>query len=178
MILTGAAILDAVKKKEIVINPFTEDALNPNSVNYKLGEEIYSLSYTERNISGHPTLEKLQQVNGRYLLRAGHLYLGHTLEVIGSDVYVTSLIGRSSIGRLGLFVQVSANIGHVGAIHAWTLELFPTIDIFVYPKQNIGQVSFWKCIGEQHGYEGWFGRHNLPKASKLHDSEYQTVCQI
>ena len=81
---------------------------------------------------------------------------------------MTSLIGRSSIGRLGLFVQLSANLGHRGVLHRWTLELLPAMDIYVYPGQVIGQVSFWTAVGEVLPYDGWYGRHDLPMPSKLH----------
>lgn len=167
MILTGQAIHDAVQNGEIIFDPFNASAINPNSINYRLGETIFQVS-DEAEIM-KPCLQKLRKHNGKYLLKKGCLYLGHTLETIGSDVYVTSLIGRSSVGRLGLFVQVSANLGHVGAIHRWTLELVPTLDIYVYPRQIIGQVSFWKCMGSQEQYSGWFGRHNQPVQSKLHN---------
>ena len=59
-----------------------------------------------------------------------------------------SLIGRSSIGRLGLFLQVSANLGHVTSCHKWTLELFPCKNIRIYPRMKIGQISFWSTLGD------------------------------
>jgi dCTP deaminase len=102
------------------------------------------------------------------LLRKGQLYLCHTAERLGSTRFVTSLIGRSSIGRLGLFVQLSANLGHRGTVHRWTLELLPAIDIYVYPGQTIGQVSFWANVGDVAEYKGWYGRHDAPMLSKLH----------
>lgn len=170
MILTGSAIRDAIASGEIVFDPFVDNAVNPNSLNYRLGDEIFRV----RQKKGVENAEqvKMRPKRGRYLLRKGNLYLGHTLETIGSTVYVTSLIGRSSIGRLGLFVQVSANLGHVGAIHRWTLELVPVIDIYVYPGQTIGQVSFWRCFGDQEQYGGWFGRYDLPTPSKYHDPRF------
>ena len=156
-----------------MINPFCEQAVNPNSVNYRLGTEIYQI---RTNGNGEHLEKRLLGIkNGRCLLRRGNLYLGHTLEEIGSKKYVTSLIGRSSIGRLGLFVQVSANLGHVGAIHRWTLELVPALDCYVYPGQTIGQVSFWTCMGDQVLYDGWFGRHDTPMSSKHHDPSFSNI---
>jgi dCTP deaminase len=37
------------------------------------------------------------------------------------------------MGRLGLFLQLSANVGHTGTFHNRTLEIYPTINIIVYP---------------------------------------------
>ena len=169
MILTGAAIADAVEAGDIVIDPFDASRLNPNSYNYRLGAEMIQVTGPE---DGSEAVEHvpLPLVDGRYLLRKGHLYLGHTQERIGSQRYVTSLIGRSSIGRLGLFVQLSANLGHQGVLHQWTLELLPALDIYVYPGQVIGQVSFWTAVGEVLAYDGWYGRHDLPMPSKLHQA--------
>jgi dCTP deaminase len=167
MILTGAAITEAVSRGDIVIDPFDTARVNPNSCNYRLGSEVLRVE-----VARDPPLAAVQQrlelVDGRFLLRKGQFYLGHTLERIGSSRYVTSLIGRSSIGRLGLFVQLSADLGHRGAVHRWTLELLPAIDIYVYPGQVIGQVSFWSTTGDVAAYQGWYGRHDLPMPSKLH----------
>ncbi len=167
MILTGSAIVEAVGAGDIVIDPFDEARVNPNSYNYRLGPEIYHVHSDEDPRRG-PRHEQMRPSNGRYLLRKGHFYLGHTTERMGSTRYVTSLIGRSSIGRLGLFVQLSADLGHCGAVHRWTLELLPAMDIYVYPGQIIGQVSFWSVTGEALPYEGWYGRHDRPMPSKLH----------
>jgi dCTP deaminase len=167
MILTGPAIREAVANGEITIDPFNAEQVNPNSYNYRLGDEIYSV---EPNPDGgmDGALRLIEPSGGRVLLRKGRLYLGHTSERLGSTRFVTSLIGRSSIGRLGLFVQLSADLGHCGDVHRWTLELLPTLDIYVYPGQIIGQVSFWSSVGSVSDYRGWYGRHDAPMLSKLH----------
>jgi len=171
VILTGSAISQAVESGDITIDPFTPAAVNPNSYNYRLGSDIYRI---ETTAGGKHRRRKLEPVDGRILLEKRRLYLGHTLERIGSPKYVTSLIGRSSIGRLGIFVQVSANLGHMGAIHRWTLEIVSAHDVYVYPGQTFGQVSFWCCVGEHLPYQGWFGRHNEPMPSKFHDSRFRS----
>jgi dCTP deaminase len=169
VILTGQAIRKAVAEGDVVIEPFNAAQVNPNSYNYRLGPEIYSI---EANPSGdqRTAWHRLEVSDGRVLLHKGQLYLGHTVERLGSTRYVTSLIGRSSIGRLGLFVQLSADLGHCGAVHQWTLELLPALDIYVYPGQVIGQVSFWSSVGGVSAYAGWYGRHDRPMPSKLHTS--------
>jgi dCTP deaminase len=166
MILTGSEIAACVQRREITIEPFSDDMLNPNSYNYRLGVQLYRLQTSADGCRARRILCPL--VEGRWLLKKQQLYLGHTLEVIGSTTYVTSLIGRSSMGRLGIFVQVSANIGHVGAIHRWTLEIVTAHDTYLYPGQRIGQISFWTVDGPQQQYEGWYGRHNEPMLSKRH----------
>jgi dCTP deaminase len=170
MILTGSAIAEAVEHGDIVIDPFDVSRVNPNSYNYRLGQELYRVDAGDDPARGG-VRHRMEMQGGRLLLKKGHLYLGHTLERIGSSEYVTSLIGRSSVGRMGLFVQLSADLGHRGAIHQWTLELLPVIDIYVYVGQNIGQVSFWTSAGEVLPYRGWYGRHDVPMPSKLHTAD-------
>lgn len=51
------------------------------------------------------------------------------------------------MGRLGLFLQVSADLGHTTSCHRWTLEMVAARTIRVYPHMVIGQVSFWRNAG-------------------------------
>ncbi|MFD6431495.1 deoxycytidine deaminase [Streptomyces venezuelae] len=145
MILTGPYIGREVENRRIVLDPFTPDQLNPNSYNYRLGRSLKVFDHFDGEQSQFLDVQIPEQ---GIVLEPGTLYLGHTLETIGSDHYAMSLIGRSSIGRLGLFLQVSANLGHTTSAHRWTLELYATRPIRVYPEMVIGQVSFWTNHGE------------------------------
>ncbi len=78
---------------------------------------------------------------------------------------MTSLIGRSSVGRLGLFVQISADLGNLGPAHQWTLELTCVQPVKVYPGMRIGQVSFWAATGQVRQYEGVYMKYNIPMHS-------------
>lgn len=162
MILTGDFIQKSVKKGDIVISGFDEKQINPNSYNYRLGPR---LKVFEKYDGEKSIFKEIDIPQEGYILKAKTLYLGHTLEVIGSKKYAMSLIGRSSIGRLGLFMQVSANLGHTTSCHQWTLEIYPIIPIKVYPKMTIGQVSFWCNKGFFADYQGKFGRFNEPQES-------------
>lgn len=137
MILTGSLIADEVRRGDITIDPFDPAAVNPNSCNYRLGPHIkrYDDALASFVSAEIPTVG--------VELEPHRTYLGHTFEVIGSSTYAMSLIGRSSMGRLGLFLQVSANLGHTTSCHRWTLEMVATRPIRIYPGMVIGQVSFW-----------------------------------
>lgn len=147
MILTGEAIADELEKGAIEIAPFLRDLLNPNSYNYRLGEELLVMDAGELDIHEQPLTRRLIIPEEGYVLQPGIIYLGHTYESIGSNTYVPSLIGRSSLGRLGLFLQITADLGHIGTGHRWTLELKVVQPLRVYPKMRIGQVSFWQAEG-------------------------------
>lgn len=165
MILTGSKIAEEIRRGAITFDPFDESGVNPNSINYRLGPRLKVYERTEAP-NRHVFAEVVIPLGG-YLLHPGTMYLGHTMEKIGSDVYAMSLIGRSSIGRLGLFVQASANLGHTNSCHRWTLELVASRPIRVYPGMRIGQVSFWTNRGGVAPYRGWYGRQNRPEGSRL-----------
>lgn len=144
MILTGSEIAKAVLSGDIKLSPFDEKQINPNSYNYRIDNTIkkYVGFEDEKAIFE----EEIITEDG-YLLEKGVIYLANTKEIIGSDKYAMSLIGRSSLGRNGLFLQISANLGHTTSNHRWTLEIVASIPFIVYPNMKIGQVSFWENKG-------------------------------
>jgi dCTP deaminase len=145
LILTGPAIASAVKSQQIHIAPFDSELLNPNSYNYRLGRELLVLNDDVLDAGRQPATNRFEIPDDGFVLQPKTIYLGHTHEIIGSDVYVPSLIGRSSMGRLGLFLQITADLGHIGTDHRWTLELTVVQPLRVYAGMRIGQVSFWKA---------------------------------
>lgn len=154
MILTGSEIKVSVTEGSITLQPFSHTQINPNSYNYRLGSRIKVFSEFK---DGKSRFVEQDIPEKGFILEPGQMYLTKTLEKIGSTTYAMSLIGRSSLGRLGLFLQVSANLGHVGSTHCWTLELVAAKPIRVYQGMIIGQVSFWTNYGEIESYEGLYG---------------------
>jgi dCTP deaminase len=157
MILTGKEISKQVMNGDIYIDPFSQDEINPNSYNYRLSDTIKIFKKMEGQ---KPIFENIIIPEDGLILVPQQLYLAHTFEMIGSRKYAMSLIGRSSIGRLGLFLQISANLGHTTSKHQWTLELIAIQKIKIYPRMIIGQVSFWENKGEVEIYTGRYGRVN------------------
>jgi dCTP deaminase len=60
--------------------------------------------------------------------------------------------GRSSIGRLGLFVHVTAGFGDVGFCGYWTLEMFAIQPIRIYPGVPICQIFYHQVAGDIREY--------------------------
>lgn len=149
MILTKNEIIKQHKKHHILIEPFDKNFLNPNSYNYRLSNELLEI---DKFIDAKQkcNAKKIVLTDDGYILKPGKLYLGSTYEKIGSNKFVTQLIGRSSLGRLGLFLQVTAPLGHIGTYHNWTLELKVVQPLKVYPFMKIGQVTFWKTKGRKN----------------------------
>ena len=162
MILTGQEIIKGIKANDITVLPFDPSMVNPNSINYRLGTTIKKFVKFENNKS---VFQSLELPESGLLLEPGVCYIGNTKEIIGSSKYPMSLIGRSSIARLGLFLQISANLGHTGSCHQWTLEIVACRPIKIYPNMRIGQVSFWTNYGDVKNYDGNYGKISTPQES-------------
>jgi dCTP deaminase len=166
VILTGTAIESEVARGRIVISPFESSQVNPNSYNYRLGRFLRTrTTLLSRSASTYRWQTISLNADGA-LLMPGVLYLGSTYERIGSNYYVPSLIGRSSVGRLGLYLQLSADLGQLGLVHHWTLELSATQPLRVYAGMIIGQVSFWRPRGVRSRYTGRYIDTDLPTPSR------------
>lgn len=148
MILSGIKIAEEVKNGDINISPFSLGFMNPNSYNYRLSPKLLVPKSDILDPYEKQEYEEIIIPDEGYVLHPQKLYLGSTYESIGSNKYVTQLIGRSSVGRLGLFLQITAPIGHVGCDGHWTLELKCVQPLRIYPKMRIGQVTFWVIDGD------------------------------
>lgn len=163
MILTGPEIEKAQVAGDISITPFDAACLNPNSYNYHLGRKIICLTPTEDG----RIVETQAEINETGLkLLPGSLYLGVTSEKIGSRIYAMTLLGRSSVGRLGIFLNATADLGHIGSQSHWTLEISVVQPIRVFPDMRIGQIAFWAVHGPAEAYSGRYMGDASPFKSK------------
>ena len=168
MILTGSEIEQQVASGKIHISPFSIQNINPNSYNYRLSPTILEIIDPVINPAFKSQYRKIKLSDEGFLLLPRHLYLGNTLEVIGSSEYVPTLMGRSSLGRLGLFLQITADLGQLGTCHSWTLEMTVVQPLVVYPRMIIGQVCFWAIDGNKGSfYNGKYHKDLAPHCSEL-----------
>lgn len=151
MILSGIEIKKRLGN-EIIIEPYNEKYLNPNSYNLRLHHEF--LIYEEETLDmkkPNKTRSLIIPEEG-LLLEPGKLYLGRTLEFTKTEGFVPMLEGRSSIGRLGLFVHVTAGFGDVGFSGFWTLEIQCIQPIRVYAGVEICQIYYHSLQGDYEKY--------------------------
>ena len=123
MILSGQEI----KKRlgdTINLEPFNEDNLNPNSYNLTLHDEVMVYEEVVLDMRQVNRVRRLKIPESGLVLNPNQLYLGRTVERTETHDLVPMIEGRSSIGRLGLFVHVTAGFGDVGFKGFWTLEMF------------------------------------------------------
>ncbi len=78
--------------------------------------------------------------------------LGRTVEYTKTKNLVPMLEGRSSVGRLGMFVHVTAGFGDVGFEGFWTLEIFCVQPVKIYPNVEICQIYYHNIEGEYEKY--------------------------
>jgi dCTP deaminase len=171
MILTGTEIQNAVNWGDITIKPFNKEQVNPNSYNFRLLSTILKVSINENNESSFETIELS---NNGYVLLPKVLYLGATNEILGSRNYAMTLLGKSSIGRLGLFLNITADLGHFGSVSQWTLEMSVVQPLRIYPEMVIGQIAFWTQQGSEIGYNGKYLKDLGPKISKENFTKYDS----
>ena len=168
MILSG---LEIKKKlgKEIKIEPFNEKALNPNSYNLKLHNELLVYDEDCLDMKKENKIKKLTIPKEGLILEPGKLYLGRTLEYTETNNYVPMLEGRSSIGRLGLYVHVTAGFGDVGFKGYWTLEIHCVQQIKIYPNVEVCQIYYHTIEGDWVKYEsGKYQNNEGVQASLLY----------
>jgi len=151
MILSGRMIREQLGQN-IIIEPFNDKALNPNSYNLKLHHDL--LVYDESCLDmKKPNKTKSITIPPEGLvLEPGRLYLGRTVEHTETHGYVPMLEGRSSVGRLGLFIHVCAGFGDVGFKGFWTLEIHCIQPIRIYADVEICQIYFHSIEGEYDPY--------------------------
>jgi dCTP deaminase len=151
MILSGKAIQERLNQ-EIYIEPFTEKQLNPNSYNLRLHNELLVYDEHVLDMKSENKAHKVIVPEEGLLLETNKLYLGRTLEYTKTFNCVPMLEGRSSIGRLGLFVHITAGFGDVGFCGYWTLEMFCVQPIRIYPGVEICQIFYHSIEGQYEAY--------------------------
>ena len=152
MILSGQEI----KKRmgdSIVIDPFNEDHLNPNSYNLTLHDEVMAYEEVVLDMRQVNRVRRLKIPENGMVLTPNQLILARTVERTETHGLVPMIEGRSSIGRLGLFVHVTAGFGDVGFKGYWTLEMFAVQPVRIYPGVQICQIFYHEITGDITNYE-------------------------
>lgn len=152
MILSGKEIKNKIGN-EIKIEPYNEKQLNPNSYNLKLHNEILIYDEDILDMKKENKYQKFTIPPEGMILQPGRLYLARTVEYTETNNYVPMLEGRSSVGRLGLYIHVTAGFGDVGFKGYWTLELQCVQPIRIYADTEICQIYYHSIQGEYEVYK-------------------------
>ena len=104
-----------------------------------------------------------------YVLQPGVLYIGRTVERTWTDKFIPMINGRSSGGRLGISVHITAGFGDIGFDGTWTLEITAVEPVRIYPNVEIAQVCYFKPVGKIGKlYRGRYFGQEHPTASRFY----------
>jgi dCTP deaminase len=167
--LTGNEIMRQIKKGNIGIEPFDIKCLNPNSYNVHLSNKL--------KVYNNNAILDLKTQNNDYreiiipreglVLLPNTLYIGSTTETVSSDKFISAIDGRSSIGRLGMQVHLTAGFGDIGFRGTYTLEITVVQPVRVYADYPIAQIYFEKPDGKvDYLYNGRYQEQKDPTVSR------------
>lgn len=198
MILSGLKIAEEYDAWHIGISPFNREQLNPNSYNLRLADDIliYDKYADCKNIFQKAAvfldsllrpskyildmkkenpyrIEKIPKSG--FVMRPGKLYLARTMERTRTDCYVPMLEGRSSVGRLGIFIHATAGFGDVGFNGYWTLELSCVQPVRIYPGVEICQIYYHTIDGDYEPYRSgkYQGNHGVQPSMLWKDFQHE-----
>lgn len=180
MILSDRTILKMLEEKKLTISPLTENQVQPASVDVRLGN---TFSIVEDSSAGIVTLEseiKYKTIHtDTYLLLPGQFVLASTMEYFELPDHLTAFVeGRSSLGRMGLFIQNAGWVdpGFKGEI---TLELFNANRCAIELKagRRVGQLVFAEMDeAALHPYRGKYQGQTGATGSRVYlDDEAKAV---
>ena len=172
-ILSGNAIAQAVADGAIAIEPFDPAHVNPASYDLTLGTEVVTYRLQLQTVSrlgpiyepldarAEPTTEQTRiqpsdDVFPGFILHPGRLYLMHTAERVATTRYVPVLDGKSSVGRLGICVHLTAGYGDPGFDGQYTLEVTAVHPVRVYAGMRFAQIRFHTLVGDGPLYQGQY----------------------
>lgn len=163
MILSDSELLYQMERGYIVLTPFDRARLGSNSYDVTLAPTLGTygarldpeqpeyfakggwLASRTLDCATESRLTTFEIPPEGFVLVPGELYLGCTVEYTESHRHVPVLNGKSSLGRLGLFVHVTAGFGDVGFCGFWTLELVVVRPVRVYAGMPVGQIV-WHAV--------------------------------
>lgn len=165
--LTGKKIIEAYKSGRLYISDFTEANVQPNSYELHWGntykEVLPNRVWTQNgeNIQAvdmkrpQRTTQRMPIPEDGLLLMPGRIYLIPTKESIGSEHYVPQIVGRSSVGRMGISISLHAALGDLGYRGNWTLQVTVVRPTIIFPNLRVCHVFFEEVHGNiEKQYQG------------------------
>jgi len=166
--LSGKEILRQMELGHIVIEPFDEKSIAPNSYLLHLADELvmYDADVLE---SKKPMPTKTIKIPKEgYVLQPGELYLSRTAEYTETYDFVPVLNGRLSVASLGVCIHITAGFGDNGFKGTWTLEIACIKPVRIYAGMKICHICYFPIEGDASiKYEGKYLGQSEATASKI-----------
>ncbi|TWU02984.1 dCTP deaminase [Stieleria varia] len=151
MLLSGKEILRELGGS-IRIDPFDPERLNPNSYNLSLHNELLVYEEIVLDSATPNRYRRLEIPPEGIILQPNMLYLGRTVETTETHACVPMIQGRSSVGRLGLFINPGGSLGNVGYCGTWTIEMHCVQPVRIYSGMQICQIFYMQLHGSADEY--------------------------
>ena len=171
MILTGFEIKNRLAT-DIIITEFDKKRLNPNSYDLRLHDEL--MMYTDHclDFKVNDKTETIKIPEEGLIIYPGILYLARTVEWTETYGLVPSIQGKSSIGRKGLSIHVTACFGDIGFRGYWTLGMTCVHPVRIYPGMRFCQIKYQTILGNySRGYQGKYQCQDKIESSKSYEDE-------
>ncbi len=152
-LMSDVEVLEAMDAGSIKIEPFDRGLLGPDSLDIRLGNEVLVSRTVGKTIDPNKPDDffESRKIDGPFTLEPGQFVLGTTLERISlSESIAAQIEGRSSLGRLGIMVHMTAGIIHAGfgakEPSTLTLEIYSVNpnSVYLHARMKIAQLSFFK----------------------------------
>lgn len=160
-----------LKNKELVVEPIDDKSIQPASIDCRLGDHFLVVEENQMDIITLDTEIKYREYHGNSITIPPHSFLlATTQEYIEMPDNLTAFVeGRSSIGRIGLFVQNAGWVdpGFKGRI---TLELYNagSLPIKLEAGKRICQMVFCKMDQRaENPYQGKYQGQKKTVGSKV-----------
>jgi dCTP deaminase len=172
-------------EKQLFITPLlSTDQIGEASVDVRLGNEFIVIKHTNLQTIDPTQGDQIRKEVGQYqdrirvgfgeefALHPNQLVLGSTLEYIGLPADLCAqVLGRSSWGRLGLFIATATAVspGFKGVI---TLELLNAgqVPLILYPGIRIAQLLIDE-VTSKSGYDGKYRYPTGPQFTRIYDDK-------
>lgn len=172
MILSDISIKQLIKDKQLKIKNIDKDAIQPSSIDLSLGNSALLLKYWDtKGILDFDTKMDYQKISGKQLIIPPHSFiLATTKEYLELPKNISGFVeGRSSVGRMGLFIQNASVVGP-GFKGKLTLELYNAniLPIRLDSGRRICQLILFKMDkASKTGYVGKYQNQKTTISSKI-----------
>ena len=147
MILSDKTLLKMLEDKSLIVEPLEKEQIQPASIDIRLGNTFSIVEDTSTGIINLENEIKYKTITtDSYILLPNQFVLATTMEYFDLPDDLTAFVeGRSSLGRMGLFIQNAGWVdpGFKGEI---TLELYNANRCAIELKagRRVGQLVFAK----------------------------------
>lgn len=178
--ISGKLIHQMVANHLIKIDPYNPAQMQPHSYDLRLGDNLIR---SKSNISwaGIPVIDTHRpgegivmekESCGGFLLLPGKLYLGHTIETVGTNIFAPKIDSRSTAARFGVPMHLCAGFCDAGWYGQIVLEIincneFP---VLIYPGDRVCQIYFDRIEGDLDLYKSTYqDQRGVRMAKSLED---------